>query len=122
MLVDMMWVVRFATEEAMTKRPEPCDLAVIAVDDIPQSFRWRGHRYVVQTIVMHWIETGPWWQSLAQTFYRAQLADVDSNDVTWRIWRVEARSMAGVIVGDLAYRESLTSSVVDPWRMIRVVD
>jgi hypothetical protein len=122
MLVDMMWVVRFATEEAMTKRPEQTDLNVISVDNIPQSFRWRGHRYVVQSIMMYWIETGPWWQSLSTTFYRAALADVDDKDVTWRIWRVEARSMAGVIIGDLAYRESLTSSVVDPWRMIRVVD
>ena len=106
----------------MTKRPEQTDLNVISVDDIPQSFRWRGHRYVVQSIMMYWIESGPWWQSLSSTFYRAALADVDDKDVTWQIWRVEARSMAGVIIGDLAYRQSLTSSVVDPWRMIRVVD
>ena len=27
----------------------------------PRAFRWRGRRYVVQTVLTHWVETGAWW-------------------------------------------------------------
>jgi len=109
-------------EDMMTKRPEPVELQMIAADGIPQSFRWRGNRYIVQNIVMHWVEVGPWWQALSQAFVQGTFCDVDSRDVTWHIWRVEARSMAGSLLGDIAQRVSLTSASVDPWRMIRVLD
>ena len=75
------------------------DLNLIEHDGIPQSFRWNGHRYVVQRIVMHWVESGPWWQSISQSFFSGEFADADAGDVTWHIWRIEAQSMAGILVG-----------------------
>lgn len=104
----------------MTRRPEFVPLEMIDIDGVPQSFRWRGHRYVVQRVVMQWIETGPWWQSFARTFYRRNTQDVELSHATWRIWRIEAQSMAGVVVADVAQRLSL--NVEDPWRLIRVMD
>jgi hypothetical protein len=65
---------------------------------------------------MQWIETGPWWLAVNSP----ELADVD--DVTWCIWRVEAQSMSGTIIADVAQRFSLMSACADPWRMIRVLD
>ena len=103
-------------------RAEFSDLALIEHDGIPQSFRWHGHRYVVQRIVMHWVESGPWWHSISQSFFAGEFADADAGDVTWHIWRVEAQSMGGILVGDLAQRVSLLSASADPWRMIRVLD
>lgn len=29
----------------------------------PRAFRWRGRRYVVHTVLTHWVETGAWWRS-----------------------------------------------------------
>lgn len=103
-------------------RPEQSELHMIDHDGIPQSFRWQGHRYVVQRIVMQWVESGPWWRSISQSFFTGEFADVDATDITWHIWRVEAQSMAGVLVGDVAQRVSLLSASADPWRMIRVLD
>jgi hypothetical protein len=93
---------------------------MIAVDGVPHSFRWHGHRYVVQRIVMQWIETGPWWKSFAQTFYRRSSTDVETSQATWHMWRIEARSMAGVVIADVA--QHLTISTSDSWRLIRVID
>ncbi len=28
----------------------------------PLAFRWRGRRYVVGTVLAHWVETGAWWR------------------------------------------------------------
>ena len=109
-------------EVCVTKRPEFAPLEMIDVDGIPQSFRWHGHRYVVQRIVMQWIEIGPWWQSFANTFYQREFADVDAADVTWYIWRIEAQSMAGTVIADVAQRFSVFSAAADPWRLIRVMD
>lgn len=106
----------------VSQRNDLVELAMIDHDGIPHSFRWHGHRYVVQRIVMHWVESGPWWQSISQSFFAGEFADADAVDVTWHIWRVEAQSMGGVLLGDVAQRVSLFSSSADPWRMIRVLD
>ena len=31
--------------------------------EVPQVFRWRGRRYVVGSVLAHWVETGAWWRS-----------------------------------------------------------
>jgi hypothetical protein len=43
----------------------------------PLAFRWRGRRYVVATVLAHWVETGAWWRRPAVT------------DPERRLWRVE---------------------------------
>ena len=107
----------------MTKRPlsdfDDSDLRVVADEETPRSFSWRGHRYVVESIVMHWVESGAWWQALRGS---AALFDPTDFDVTWHIWRVEARSVVGGLVGDLALRVSTTSTTACPWRLVRVFD
>lgn len=32
-------------------------------DGSPVAFCWRGRVYLVQGVLAHWLETGPWWQS-----------------------------------------------------------
>lgn len=107
----------------MTKRPTAVsgiqDLNLLAADGIPQAFTWQGRRYLVQTVLMQWVEAGPWWRSLREL---AVLADVDDLEVSWRLWRVEAQSSAGMLVCDLAQRVCLTSTSAYPWRLIRVFD
>jgi hypothetical protein len=29
----------------------------------PEQFLWRGRLWKVRSVVAHWVETGPWWQS-----------------------------------------------------------
>jgi Family of unknown function (DUF6504) len=29
----------------------------------PEQFLWRGRLWKVRTVLAHWVETGPWWQS-----------------------------------------------------------
>lgn len=107
----------------MTRRPSAVvgigDLNMLAPDGIPKAFSWQGRRYVVQSVLMQWVEAGPWWRSMREL---AVLADVDDLDVSWRVWRVEAQSSTGILVGDLAQRVSLTSASAYPWRLIRIFD
>jgi hypothetical protein len=30
----------------------------------PQQFLWRGRLWKVRAVLAHWVETGPWWQSM----------------------------------------------------------
>lgn len=105
----------------MTKRPVAIEIDVQAEAGIPASFKWRNQWYSVQQVLMHWIESGPWWIALRGDF-ASEFADADSADITWRIWRVEANSAHGKLVADIAFRESLTSSSAFPWRLIRIFD
>ena len=29
----------------------------------PEQFLWRGRLWKVRSVIAHWVETGPWWQS-----------------------------------------------------------
>jgi hypothetical protein len=112
----------------MSKRPEVFQLQVQTKDNIPVKFCWRGQWYSVSTILMYWLEVGsfknatPWWQSISAVFADQVYNDVDEQDVTWHIWRIEAKSPKGKLVSDIAFRESLFSANAEPWRMIRVFD
>ncbi|MEY3408082.1 MAG: hypothetical protein RL038_1143 [Actinomycetota bacterium] len=102
----------------MTKRPVAIEIEVQTKAGIPVAFNLHNRWYSVQNVLMHWVEVGPWWRSSVTG--NTTFADVD--DVTWRIWRIEAVSISGAIVADIAYRESLTSSSAFPWRLIRIFD
>jgi hypothetical protein len=30
----------------------------------PEQFLWRGRLWKVRAVLAHWVETGPWWQSM----------------------------------------------------------
>ncbi len=108
----------------MTKRPLRDDFfSVISADGhIPQRFRLRDRVYVVTQVLMTWQESGAWWTALSTRFASGEFADVDATDVVWHITRLHATSAAGDVVLDVALRDSLTSSVAEPWRLLRVVD
>lgn len=108
----------------MTKRPirEEFFSVISAQGHIPQRFRLRDRMYVVTAVLMAWQESGAWWTALSTRFASGEFADVDATDVVWHISRVQAQSAAGEVVVDVALRDSLTSSVAQPWRLLRVVD
>lgn len=61
----------------------------------PEQFLWRGRLWKVRSVVAHWVETGPWWQS---TGARAVIGSDDAGggpssvDLLGEreLWRVEA--------------------------------
>ena len=62
----------------------------------PLAFRWRGRRYVVGTVLAHWVETGAWWRRTAPRPVTDGLPDPER-----RLWRVEACRGAQTGVFDL---------------------
>jgi hypothetical protein len=64
----------------------------------PLAFRWRGRRYIVGTVLAHWVETGAWWRRTAPR--PDSLAD-EVPDPERRLWRVEACRGAQTGVFDL---------------------
>jgi hypothetical protein len=73
--------------ESLTPVTQP-DKAAAA----PLAFRWRGRRYVVGTVLAHWVETGAWWRRGAPRPLREgpHAAISSPPDPERWIWRVEA--------------------------------
>jgi uncharacterized protein DUF6504 len=87
---------------------EPVD--VERRDDVPLSFTRRGRRYAVRTVLGHWWETGPWWQSSELT---AGVTDDERE-----LWRVEAAAAGrSVAVVELCFSWSTGS-----WTLAAVLD
>ena len=51
----------------------------------PLAFRWRGRRYVVDSVLAHWVETGAWWR-------HPEPVDRPPADPERWLWRVEVVS------------------------------
>ena len=81
-------------------RIEPVGRPVVTVTgpvesqgEVPQVFRWRGRRYVVGSVLAHWVETGAWWRSGAvASSVGSPVAGAASelSDPEREMWRVEA--------------------------------
>jgi hypothetical protein len=56
----------------------------------PMAFRWRGRRYVVDSVLAHWVETGAWWRHTDQSRHPSDLRP-PADPERW-LWRVEAGS------------------------------
>jgi hypothetical protein len=68
----------------------------------PQQFLWRGRLWKVRAVLAHWVETGPWWQSIgARAVIGSEGGPAESDEqrgptpigdlLTEReLWRVEA--------------------------------
>ena len=67
----------------------------------PLAFRWRGRRYVVGTVLAHWVETGAWWRRTAPQPQRSRSVTSGPPDPERWIWRVEACRGAQTGVFDL---------------------
>jgi len=73
----------------------------------PRAFRWRGRRYVVQSVLTHWVETGAWWTAgtvtaePAGTAGATEPAEPAVPDAERELWRVEAGARGSTGVLDL---------------------
>jgi hypothetical protein len=66
----------------------------------PDQFLWRGRLWKVRTVLAHWVETAPWWQSTEPA------PDADLL-VERELWRVEAgRGISTSGVFDLSFNWS----------------
>jgi hypothetical protein len=62
----------------------------------PQQFLWRGRLWKVRAVLAHWVETGPWWQSVGA---RAAVGSEDAAS--------ETESRGRIPVGDLLTEREL---------------
>lgn len=67
----------------------------------PLAFRWQGRRYVVGSVLAHWVETGAWWRSAAATGVPEPLPDPER-----QLWRVEVCRGRSTGVFDLCQDDS----------------
>jgi hypothetical protein len=71
----------------VTKRyRETLETVELATDEdgaAPRTFRWRGHRYEVVSVLGHWREDPGWWRRPDGRPVRIEQTDM---------WRVEARN------------------------------
>jgi hypothetical protein len=63
----------------MRRVGEPVEPLTDGPGQPPLAFRWQGRRYVVGSVLAHWIETGAWWRNPTSTV----------TDPERRLWRVE---------------------------------
>ena len=72
----------------------------------PEQFLWRGRLWKVRSVVAHWVETAPWWQSAdARAVVGADAPGPDAGRaaellVEREVWRVEAGR--GAVRGEAA--------------------
>ena len=65
--------------------------------DAPMAFRWRGRRYVVGSVLAHWVETGAWWRhgdrlDRLERFGSDAVEPSPPADPERWVWRVEVAS------------------------------
>jgi len=58
----------------------------------PMAFRWRGRRYVVDSVLAHWVETGAWWRHSE----RPDRPPADPERWLWRVEAVNKTSQTGI--------------------------
>jgi hypothetical protein len=83
----------------------------------PLAFRWRGRRYVVASVLAHWVETGAWW--------RRPAVEVGPADAERRLWRVEVCRGGQTGVVDLCLevdRPTEQASDLDRWSLYAIHD
>jgi hypothetical protein len=90
----------------MRRYDDPVEVRKGAADD-PEQFLWRGKLWKVRSVLAHWVETGPWWQTPgvqavigtdeagpdgSRPDERAEPARLPGGDllVERELWRVEA--------------------------------
>ena len=74
----------------------------------PDQFLWRGRLWKVRTVLAHWVETAPWWQSTSESTSERPQPTVGADLLVEReLWRVEAgRGISTTGVFDLSFNWS----------------
>jgi hypothetical protein len=95
----------------------------------PEQFLWRGRLWKVRSVLAHWVETGPWWQTPGvQAVIGTDETPPDGPEparlpggdllVERELWRVEAgRGADGGGVFDLSFDWS-----AGHWQLVGCVD
>ncbi len=102
---------------------------LVAGQEAPAQFLWRGRLWVVRDIIAHWVETGAWWDQpgVGALFGAADEGEPEAGGARTRcadlldereLWRVEAiRARADTGVFDVSFGWALGQ-----WRLVCCVD
>ncbi len=98
----------------------------------PDQFLWHGRLWKVRSVLAHWVETAPWWQS---TGARAVIGSDDAGDtlttgsggtdllVERELWRVEAGRGSGATGSERSGVFDLSFSWTDgSWQLVGCAD
>jgi hypothetical protein len=98
----------------------------------PDQFLWHGRLWKVRSVLAHWVETAPWWQS---TGARAVIGSDDPGDtltagssgtdllVERELWRVEAGRGSGATGSERSGVFDLSFSWTDgSWQLVGCAD
>ena len=99
----------------------------------PEVFLWHGRLWKVRSVLAHWVETDPWWQS---TSARAAVGSDDAGDtltagapagtdliVERELWRVEAGRGSGATGSERSGVFDLSFSWDDgSWQLVSCAD
>jgi hypothetical protein len=127
----------------MRRYDDPVDVRKGMVDgsEGPEQFLWRGRLWKVHSVLAHWVETGPWWDSVGaravlgtETAGRTEGADREGRVLTMlptladmvaerEIWRVEAsRGRLSAESGGGGVFDLLFDWAEGSWRLARCLD
>ncbi len=78
----------------MRRVGEPVEPLTRGHEQPPLAFRWQGRRYVVGSVLAHWVETGAWWRSGAPAVTGPATGSTSGAisavpDPERQLWRVE---------------------------------
>jgi hypothetical protein len=81
----------------MRRYDDPIDVrrGMVAGQDAPEQFVWRGRLWVVREIIAHWVRTGAWWE-------HSEARDLLAESEVWRVEAGRGRA-ANAGVFDLAF-------------------
>lgn len=88
---------------------------LVAGQEAPEQFVWRGTFWVVRDLIAHWIETNAWWEQPDLS------ADLLGERELWRVEAMKGRSAAAATgsagVFDLAFDWALGQ-----WQLVCSID
>lgn len=121
---------------------------LVAGQEAPEQFIWRGRLWVVRDVVAHWVETGAWWEQAGVAALLGVGSEGDTNDTVdgldvldgtrlgadllgeRDVWRVEAGRGRGRLAAGPGRRTDAGTGVFDlafdwadaRWRLVGCMD
>jgi len=72
------WIRHSKGVGQMRRIGDPVEPLSGGLEQPPLAFRWQGRRYIVGSVLAHWVETGAWWRAAGPL-----------TDPERQLWRVE---------------------------------